>query len=419
MLKLGKLTGKQEACLREQAISEDQPGTVLHDFQVLLDRVGVEGLVAAGKYNLLPIDRIQELDQCLSRPLNLNLQRPQLRSHPYLQGLHLLLRASGLVRVDTTGKKARLVVDPEMRCQWDGLNATERYFNLLEAWLRFGRREMVGLEDREWNDLAQRCVDCLESIPESGRSFKREAPQDVTVRGIYRDFYLLALMDLFGLVTVEQRRPQVTPWAPGGIRRTAFADAVLCRLASGSETFRRGILLGSDDADEAEEGAASEQFGAWQPLFQPYFPDWRENLHFPEPEDRDGTLIFRVSLPDAWRRIAVPADADLDDLVAVILESFRFDDDHLYQFTYRNSRGAEVTIVHPDLDGEPTTTETRVGSLPLAPGDSMALLYDFGDNWVFHVTLERVDPPGKKTKAPRVLERHGKAPRQYEDADVW
>ena len=417
MLKRRKLTAQQEACLGELAISEDQPGTVLHDFQVLLDRVGVGGLVAAGKYNLLPIDRIQELDQCLSRPLNLNLQRPQLRSHPYLQGLHLLLRASGLVRIDTTGKKPRLVVDPEMRIQWDKLNATERYFNLLEAWLRFGRREMVGFEESQSNDLAEKCVNCLESIPESGRSFRREAPQDVTVRGIYRDFYLLALLDLFGLVRVEQRRPQVTPWAPAGVRRTAFGDAVLRRLASGSETFRRGMLFGPDDADEAEEGAASEQFGAWQPLFQPYFSDWRENLRFPEPEDRDGTLVFRVSLPDAWRRIAVPVDADLDDLVAVILESFRFDDDHLYQFMYRNARGSQVTIVHPDLDGAPTTSETRVGSLPLAPGDSMTLWYDFGDDWKFEVTLEKVESSGKKLKAPRILKRHGKAPRQYED--VW
>ena len=87
---------------------------------------------------------IGELDRRLSRPLHLELKRPQLRSHPYLQGLNLLLRASGLSRVEGTGAKARLVLDPAMRMQWDQLNPTEQYFNLLEAWLRFGRAEMVG-----------------------------------------------------------------------------------------------------------------------------------------------------------------------------------------------------------------------------------------------------------------------------------
>jgi hypothetical protein len=81
-----KLTEQRKECLRNQAISDEQPGTVLHDFQVLLDFVGPEGVVAGGKYNLLPISGINELDRPLSRPLNLVLQRPQLRSHPYLQG---------------------------------------------------------------------------------------------------------------------------------------------------------------------------------------------------------------------------------------------------------------------------------------------------------------------------------------------
>jgi len=43
----------------------------------------------------------------------------------------------------------------------------------------------------------------------------------------------------------------------------------------------------------------------------------------------------------------------------------------------------------------------------------MNLVYDFGDNWQFDVKLERIDPPNKRMKKPRVLEKHGKAPEQY------
>ena len=57
-----KLTRAQEQCLRDQVITADQPGTVLHDFRMLLDFLGPEGVEAGGKYNLLPLKFIGELD---------------------------------------------------------------------------------------------------------------------------------------------------------------------------------------------------------------------------------------------------------------------------------------------------------------------------------------------------------------------
>jgi hypothetical protein len=47
----------------------------------------------------------------------------------------------------------------------------------------------------------------------------------------------------------------------------------------------------------------------------------------------------------------------------------------------------------------------------------MRLTYDFGDNWQFDVKLERVDPPSKSNKSPRILESRGKAPEQYPRED--
>ena len=155
------------------------------------------------------------------------------------------------------------------------------------------------------------------------------------------------------------------------------------------------------------------RFGAWQPLFQPYFPEWRENLEFPEPEPREGMFIFRVTLGKVWRLIAMPADATLDDLVDWILRSVKFDSDHLYEFTYRDRLGAEVSAIHPAMDEGPWADQVPIGTLPLEPGQTMELQYDFGDNWHFTVKLERIEPPGAKAKKPRILESHGKAPEQY------
>ncbi len=147
----------------------------------------------------------------------------------------------------------------------------------------------------------------------------------------------------------------------------------------------------------------------WQPMLQPYFPEWRENLEPPGVEVREGIFLFRVSLGKVWRRLAVPSQCTLDDLVAVILDSVEFDEDHLYQFTFRDSFGAEAKVMHPYCDEGPFGDEVSVGELPLAPGQSMRLTYDFGDSWRFDVKLERVDPPDRRIKAPRILESHGKA----------
>src|SRR5262249_8037397 len=151
-------------------IDLDRPGAVLHDFRVVLDFLGPDGVPAAGKYNLLPITAVNELDPKLRRPLRLdrNLKRPQLRSHPYLQGLHLLLRATGLARVAGTGARARLVLDRALLDQWNQLNPTEQYFNLLEAWLAHGRPEMIGARGRAFDPFLSKLLYAWSSLPPKG-----------------------------------------------------------------------------------------------------------------------------------------------------------------------------------------------------------------------------------------------------------
>jgi hypothetical protein len=404
-----QFTPDQEQILRAQVIDDDQPGPVLHDFRVILDFVGTKGVKAGGKYHLPPIEAIGDLNQRLSRPLLLNMQRPQLRSHPYLQGLHLLLRASGLGRVEGTGSKARLVLDPAMMAQWQRLNPTEQYFNLLEAWLRFGRPEMVGDRGRD-TVLLFPCVSIWMSLPAEERRFDLERPQEAHIPGIYREFYQLALMDLFGFVGVEHPNQPVQPWCPSAVRHVPFGDALLALLAEKVWAGPMSFLIHEDSPESAG-------FGAWQPLFQPYFPEWRENLQVPKAARRKGTFVFRVALGKAWRRIAVRASDTLDTLVGLILNSVDFDNDHLYTFTYTDRFGKRAQALHPYMDEGPSGDEVHIGDLPLEQGQSMRLVYDFGDHWEFDVKLERIEPPSAKIEAPCILESHGKAPEQYPSWD--
>jgi hypothetical protein len=411
-----RFTETDEDVLRSQAITADRPGPVLHDFEVLLDAVGPDGVESGGKYHLIPIRLIDELDRRLSRPLRLELKRPQVRSHPYLQGLNLLLRATGLARVEGKGSKTRLALDPFMKEQWDGLNPTERYFNLLEAWLRFGRPEMVR-ETGGWlfDGFLHTVLTDWTFIPERGHKFQPKRPGDVYLMGTGRAFYQVALANLFGLLAVDQPRAPVSTWFPAAIRPTRFGDAVFARLDTTSAHFNdedEAPPDGDEDLDEGEEGLTAPRFGAWQRLFQPYFPEWVRNLELPRAERREGEFVFRVCLGKVWRLIAVPSDAPLDELAEGILRSVKFDSDHLYEFIYHDPFGTKKSVFHPEMDEGPWADEVSVGDLPLEPGQSMTFHFDFGDDWLFDVRLERVAPPGSRKHAV-VVERHGKAPPQY------
>jgi hypothetical protein len=121
--------------------------------------------------------------------------------------------------------------------------------------------------------------------------------------------------------------------------------------------------------------------------------------------------------------LAVAARVDLDTLATAILDAFDFRDHyHLYRFSYETCFGTQRRIDHPGLDpgNDPRTGEVQVGSLPLSLGQTMTFLFDFGDQWTFAVTLERVDDPEPALRGCQLLESRGEPPEQYpsyEDED--
>jgi hypothetical protein len=409
------LSKEQEQILRAQVIDTEHPGPILRDFQTLLDFVGPNGVKAAGKHNLLPISAISELDERLSRPLRLQLQRPQIRSHPYLQGLNLLLRATGLTQVEGEGAKARLVLESHGLERWKALNPTEQYFALMEAWLLIARPEMIGERGggfAVFDGFLWTCLTAWELLPARGKKLDPSQPQYAVLPGTYREFYLAALMDLFGLLKVEHPSKPVHPWIPAGLAHVPFGDAVFTRLAEWKWPWQI-----DEDADEQPEGDEAPGFGTFRPLFQPYFPALQNSLALPEQEPRKGTSIFRVSLGPIWRRIAIRDDATLDELADAILRSVRFDDEHLYEFIFRNRLGATVHVNHPYIEEAPFTDEWTIGELPLEVGQSMEFHFDFGDDWRFDVRLESIEPHKPRARKARVLESHGAPPEQYPSWD--
>jgi hypothetical protein len=366
-------------------------------------------LPASEAYQLPPFKVLPEINARLAHPIELGLKRPRLKSYPHIQGLYLLLRASGLCRIGGTPSRSVLVIDEATYDSWSSLNSTERYFTLLETWLLRGNPVIVGECDTAFHFIGTYFLECAALIASAQGNGLLIAGNNSAQRDFHYSpsRYGIALLEMFGFLSVKQGPPQEGQgWQVERVSSTPLGTAVMALL--GEEVF-------TDFATILElEEAPAKTFGALQPVFQPYFPAWRDNLSVPAWTFREGLYIFKISLGRGlWRRIAMPGDLTLDELARTILAAFEFDYDHLYEFSYRNRFGAEAHVNHPYMDDGPWASDVRIGDVPLPEGQSMAYLYDFGDQWEFEVTLERVDPADAEITHPIIVDSRGEAPEQY------
>ncbi|HEY9738762.1 MAG TPA: hypothetical protein V6D06_20855 [Trichocoleus sp.] len=415
------------ATLQSQAITETEPGTILQDFQAMLDLIEAEGIPVSGKRFQFALKLLPELNQRLSRPIQVDLKRPQQKSYPNLHGLYLLLRATGLAMPKAQGKETFLVLNPEIYASWQRLNPTERYCTLLEAWLVRGTPDMLG-EDRSGPFTPG--ISSLQAWPklaEKKHTYRKFADQNNLT--YWPGYYNIALMEMFGLVKIKSGKPESGKgWRINQLEALPFGKALMLLLGN---AFIVNQMVWPSETD------ATLPLNELQPTLQPYFPEWWQTLTPPKPDFRPGRHIFKVSLQRIWRRIAIAGDATLADLSSLILDSVDFDHDHLDMFTYADLLGRRIEVFHPYAEGDLLTDQVKIGSLPLTEGSVMQYLFDFGDCWEFQVQLETVESePGpepdkefqkvKQTKRAKkrfrkpsgeILEVHGKSPEQYPSFD--
>ncbi|AFL73435.1 IS1096 element passenger TnpR family protein [Thiocystis violascens] len=397
---------------------QQPPGTILRDFDALLDLIGDQGL-ALTPGHLFAMKTLEMINQRLTHPLDLRLKRAMQKSYPHINGLYLVLRASGLSLIDTASKKPRLHLDPVVLASWSALNAAERYFALLKAWWGRSSEKMIGERENWGGDASMRVITFLKRLPNTG-DLTFETPQDAELLRYSPGLHHLALLELFGLLDLRAM-PSVEGkgWQPEWIGLTEWGRSLLGHLAD----FMRQPWESEAKSDMPIHDAGDffdplARFEHWSRLVRPQIPDWRQELEIPESPFQPGQHLFKVSLgAGCWRRIAIGGETDLDALAATILAAFDFDDtDHLYRFSYRDRFGGTIEIDHPDLAGESeyVADEFKVGDIPLCEGMRIGFLFDFGDYWRFELFVERVND-GPASQDPQVLEAHGAAPVQYED----
>lgn len=228
------LTAAQQQLFHKTQIDEHNPGSILRDFATFLACIGESGVPLTATH-LLPQKMLAPLNAQLTTPLALALQRPALKSYPPLEGLLLLARASGLTYVDETGKNPRLLLDKEVYTSWQTLNATERYFTLLETWVLRGRPEILG-ENGNLFDFAGPLYGWQQffaKVPEQGRTILRGTEDERSLRS-FPGLRNLALLKLFGFAIVHHAPPaagEVSPISPPGSAIWGFQVSVF-KMAS-------------------------------------------------------------------------------------------------------------------------------------------------------------------------------------------
>jgi hypothetical protein len=315
------------AFLESQTISETEPGTLLRDFQTVLDFIGEKGVPVTNKRYQFPLNLLAELNQRLSNPIQIALKRPQQKSYPNIHGLYLLLRATGIVKVVAKGKQQQLMLNPPIYESWQQLNPTERYFTLLEAWLVRAREEMLGEDDPGPFNEGDRCMEAWTRISEDKqkRSYPKYADQESLAD--LPGFHNVALMEMFGFLTITSGKPSAGKgWRIRSLEVQPLGDLLMALVGKASFAVRFVWPSATDP---------TVPFNELQPMLQPYFPQWQKSLAVPNREFRSGRHIFKVSLGKVWRRIAISGEATLADFRDRILDSVDFDPDCLDSFLYR------------------------------------------------------------------------------------
>jgi hypothetical protein len=108
-------------------------------------------------------------------------------------------------------------------------------------------------------------------------------------------------------------------------------------------------------------------------------------------------VSLRGAKPPIWRRLLVPADITLSKLHAAILAAFDWHGGHMHVFetAYGDFGQADRELGHR-ADGSVTLEQVAQ-----QPKDKIRYTYDFGDDWIHDILVEKISTPDPSTTYPR------------------
>lgn len=104
-----------------------------------------------------------------------------------------------------------------------------------------------------------------------------------------------------------------------------------------------------------------------------------------------------------------------EDLHLAIQNAFAFDNDHLYCFFMDGKKWSRRRIDSPYSETPPYSNDVLIGQAGLRENQTFLYLFDFGDEWLFHVTVTSIFDASSPLSHPALVKAKGTAPKQYSD----
>ena len=135
--------------------------------------------------------------------------------------------------------------------------------------------------------------------------------------------------------------------------------------------------------------------------------------------------------PSVIRTIEIRGNQTLKDLHNIIFDAFHRTEQHMYEFQLGGEGPNDPNArryVFPDMFQEPAdnlkskgeVTNTTIVSLQLSVGDIIGYWFDFGDDWWHQINVIKVENDRiLKGKYPKIINRIGDSPPQYQDIDDY
>ena len=160
-------------------------------------------------------------------------------------------------------------------------------------------------------------------------------------------------------------------------------------------------------------------------FFKPFLSCFPENaidtnaisrLLFPHTREVQGNTVyeFKVQLwRDCYRVIQCRDNHTFDGFHLAIQKAFSFDNDHLYSFFMDGKKWSRRRINSTDVQEPPYANELCIGKAGLRVKQTFLYLFDFGDQWAFHITLLSITENNTVPLHPQIVKSVGESPEQY------
>ena len=121
--------------------------------------------------------------------------------------------------------------------------------------------------------------------------------------------------------------------------------------------------------------------------------------------------LKNVTKPPVWRQLIVPENFTFDKLHRLIQLVFGWEDYHLYQFCPKGWGSNPVIAIPLKDDWEQpakNAKSTKLNMIFIAAKQTYTYIYDFGDDWIHQITVEKILPD--EIKSPVCIAGKGTCP---------